>query len=91
MNPDSIRALEPRQGRGLVPQDRALLLLTTTARPKRHLLPPSPALGNLWPRAGSKKQLHIVLECLPDEKIITFSNCSVGGPGPVSDKGAQLA
>ena len=32
------------------------------------------------------KQLHIVLECLPNEKIITFSNCSVSSLGPVSDK-----
>lgn len=71
---------------GLVPQDRALPLLTTAARPKRQVLPPSPALGNLWPWAGSKKQLHIVPECLPNEKIITFRNCSASGPGPVSDK-----
>lgn len=50
------------------------------------LSPPPHKLGNLWPQAGSKKQLHIVLECLPNEKIITRGNCSVGGPGPAPDK-----
>lgn len=50
------------------------------------LCTPPHKLGNLWPEAGSKKQLHIVLECLPNEKIITRGNCSVGGPGPAPDK-----
>lgn len=47
--------------------------------------PPQPG-GNLWPWASSKIQLHIVPECLRKEKIITFSNCSVGGPGSAPDK-----
>uniref|UniRef100_A0A8C9NLI8 F-box protein 16 n=1 Tax=Serinus canaria TaxID=9135 RepID=A0A8C9NLI8_SERCA len=40
--------------------------------------PPPLPWANLWPRAGSKKQLHIVLECLPDEKIIALGNCCAG-------------